>query len=247
MIQHGCAQGLRPELTEPPPLSELPPPALSPASLRCPPPSGEDPRGQGFLSAPIPSPLRPLPRELRPLGPPPPPQAGLSVPLSSHPAGPAPLTLLAASGRSPLSRGIPPPPPRSGLTRHVQDRPRCQVGEEGVSRECHPDHHPGGAGRPGAPLGARPRAGHEVAGMVTLKQLYEIAQVKVQDPGFVVRDTSLEQLVRSLIGTARSLGIEVVRELNAEEYAVFLKEREEELAAAAEAREAEAAAQAKKK
>ncbi|CAI5798052.1 39S ribosomal protein L11, mitochondrial [Podarcis raffonei] len=88
--------------------------------------------------------------------------------------------------------------------------------------------------------------GHEVAGMVTLKHLYEIALVKSQDPNFVLRDTPLEKVVLSLMGTARSLGIKVVKELHAEEYAAFLKEREELLAAQAEAKEAELAAAKKK-
>ncbi|XP_015267427.1 PREDICTED: 39S ribosomal protein L11, mitochondrial [Gekko japonicus] len=89
--------------------------------------------------------------------------------------------------------------------------------------------------------------GHEVAGMVTLKHLYEIALVKSQDPAFVLRDMSLKLVVRSLMGSARSLGIKVVKDLSAEEYAVFLKEREERLAAEAEAKEAELAAAGKKK
>ncbi|XP_060108072.1 large ribosomal subunit protein uL11m [Heteronotia binoei] len=89
--------------------------------------------------------------------------------------------------------------------------------------------------------------GHEVAGMVTLKQLYEIALVKSQDPTFVLNDLPLEKVIYSLMGSARSLGIKVVKDLIAEEYAVFLKEREERLAAEAEAREAELAAAGKKK
>ncbi|XP_054848307.1 39S ribosomal protein L11, mitochondrial [Eublepharis macularius] len=89
--------------------------------------------------------------------------------------------------------------------------------------------------------------GHEVAGMVTLKHLYEIALVKSQDASFVLHNMTLEKVVRSLIGSARSLGIQVVKDLNAEEYAVFLKQREEWLAAEAEANEAELAAAAKKK
>ncbi|KAJ7307463.1 hypothetical protein JRQ81_009484 [Phrynocephalus forsythii] len=87
--------------------------------------------------------------------------------------------------------------------------------------------------------------GLEVAGMVTLKHLYEIALVKSQDPCFVLRDMPLEKVVKSLMGSARSLGIKVVKDLNAEEYAVFLKEREERLAAEAAEREAEAAAKKK--
>ncbi|XP_015687238.1 39S ribosomal protein L11, mitochondrial [Protobothrops mucrosquamatus] len=87
--------------------------------------------------------------------------------------------------------------------------------------------------------------GHEIAGMVTLKHLYEIALVKSQDTSFVIRDWPMETVIRSLIGTAQSLGIKVVKELNAEEYGVFLKEREERLAAEAEARAAERVAKKK--
>uniref|UniRef100_A0A8C5STR1 Large ribosomal subunit protein uL11 n=1 Tax=Laticauda laticaudata TaxID=8630 RepID=A0A8C5STR1_LATLA len=48
------------------------------------------------------------------------------------------------------------------------------------------------------------------AGMVTLKHLYEIALVKSQDYSFVIRDWPLETVIKSLIGTARSIGIKVV-------------------------------------
>lgn len=48
--------------------------------------------------------------------------------------------------------------------------------------------------------------------MVTLKQLYEIALVKSQDPCFVLRDMPLEKVICSLMGSARSLGLKVVRE-----------------------------------
>ncbi|XP_053133194.1 39S ribosomal protein L11, mitochondrial isoform X4 [Hemicordylus capensis] len=78
--------------------------------------------------------------------------------------------------------------------------------------------------------------GHEVAGMVTLKHLYEIALVKSQDPSFVLNDLPLEKVIRSLMGSAKSLGIKVVKDLSAEEYATFLKQREEALAAEAEAK-----------
>ncbi|XP_063172919.1 large ribosomal subunit protein uL11m [Candoia aspera] len=87
--------------------------------------------------------------------------------------------------------------------------------------------------------------GHEVAGMLTLKHLYEIALVKSQDSAFVLRDMPLETVIKTLIGSARSMGIKVVKELNAEEYGVFLKEHEEKLAAEAEARAAERVAKKK--
>lgn len=88
--------------------------------------------------------------------------------------------------------------------------------------------------------------GREVIGMVTLKQLYEIALVKSQDPCFVLRDMLLDKVIRSLMGSARSLGLKVVRDLNSEEYGVFLKQRAETLAAEAEAKAAEQVAAGKK-
>lgn len=54
--------------------------------------------------------------------------------------------------------------------------------------------------------------GHEVAGMLTLKQLYEIALVKSKDESFILRDMPLIEVVKCLYGSARSLGIKVVSE-----------------------------------
>ncbi|KAG9475274.1 large ribosomal subunit protein uL11m isoform X2 [Eleutherodactylus coqui] len=90
------------------------------------------------------------------------------------------------------------------------------------------------------------QTGHEVAGMVTLKQVYEIAVVKSQDEAFILRDMPLIEVVKSIIGSARSLGIKVVRDLSPEDYGKFLEEREVVLKAAAEARLAEAEAAKKK-
>ncbi|XP_075044757.1 large ribosomal subunit protein uL11m [Mixophyes fleayi] len=90
------------------------------------------------------------------------------------------------------------------------------------------------------------QTGHEVAGMVTLKQLYEIAVMKSQDEAFVLRDMPLIEVVKSMIGSARSLGIKVVRDLSAEEYGKFLEERRIVIQAATEARLAEAAITKKK-
>lgn len=73
------------------------------------------------------------------------------------------------------------------------------------------------------------RSGHEKAGMITLKHVYEIALVKGQDEGFQVRDMSMERICRSILGSARSIGIQVVQELDADDYRRFLKEREEKL------------------
>ena len=54
--------------------------------------------------------------------------------------------------------------------------------------------------------------GHEIAGMVSVKAVYEIAQVKALDECFKMRNASLETVVKSIIGLARSLGIKVVNE-----------------------------------
>ncbi|GAB2218477.1 hypothetical protein Droror1_Dr00001701 [Drosera rotundifolia] len=56
------------------------------------------------------------------------------------------------------------------------------------------------------------RAGHLVAGTVTLKHVYEIGKVKGEDGGG--KGVGLESLCRSVIGTARSMGIGVVKELD---------------------------------
>ncbi|XP_056145266.1 39S ribosomal protein L11, mitochondrial [Lampris incognitus] len=79
------------------------------------------------------------------------------------------------------------------------------------------------------------KTGHEVAGMVSVRAVYEIAQVKGQDECFKMRNVSLQNVVRSIIGSARSLGIKIVDDLSAEEYRVFLEQREEKLKADAEA------------
>ncbi|OCT81681.1 39S ribosomal protein L11, mitochondrial [Xenopus laevis] len=90
------------------------------------------------------------------------------------------------------------------------------------------------------------QTGHEIAGMVTLKQLYEIALVKSQDEAFVMRDMQLRDVVKSIMGSAKSLGIKVVKDLTAEEYEKFLEERKLVLQAAADAQAAEVAGSKKK-
>lgn len=66
--------------------------------------------------------------------------------------------------------------------------------------------------------------GKEIGGKITLKHLYEIAEIKIQDPPNAL--LTLEQMCMSLLGTARTCGIEVVRELDAKEYELFLQERQ---------------------
>lgn len=63
----------------------------------------------------------------------------------------------------------------------------------------------------------------EVAGFVTLKHVYEIAVIKQTDENLEFR--SLQDICQMLIMTARSLGIKVVKDLNAEEYQQFLEDR----------------------
>nr|XP_020448839.1 39S ribosomal protein L11, mitochondrial [Monopterus albus] len=77
--------------------------------------------------------------------------------------------------------------------------------------------------------------GHETAGMVSVRAVYEIAQVKAQDECFKIRNASLQTVVKSIIGSARSLGIKIVNDLSADEYKVFLEQREAKLKADAEA------------
>ncbi|XP_017874031.1 PREDICTED: 39S ribosomal protein L11, mitochondrial [Drosophila arizonae] len=65
--------------------------------------------------------------------------------------------------------------------------------------------------------------GREVAGKITLKHLYEIAAIKIQDPPNAM--LTMKQMCEMLIGIARTCGIKVVRDLDPTEYAQFLEER----------------------
>ncbi|XP_064403104.1 large ribosomal subunit protein uL11m-like [Halichondria panicea] len=51
--------------------------------------------------------------------------------------------------------------------------------------------------------------GHQVAGEVSLKHIYEIALVKSKDPVF--DGIALESVCKTVMGSARSLGIRIVR------------------------------------
>ncbi|XP_048663635.1 39S ribosomal protein L11, mitochondrial isoform X1 [Marmota marmota marmota] len=97
----------------------------------------------------------------------------------------------------------------------------------------------------GIEKGAR-QTGKEVAGLVSLKHIYEIARVKAQDDAFALQDVHLSSVVRSIVGSARSLGIRVMKDLSVEELAAFQKERAEFLAAQKEADLAAQAEAAKK-
>ncbi|KAK9695238.1 Ribosomal protein L11, N-terminal domain [Popillia japonica] len=66
--------------------------------------------------------------------------------------------------------------------------------------------------------------GNEIAGKITLKHIYEIAQIKKQDP--TLETKSLVEVCYMMIGVAKSCGIEVVKELDPKEYGEFLIERQ---------------------
>lgn len=51
--------------------------------------------------------------------------------------------------------------------------------------------------------------GHDIVGTVSLRHIYEIAKIKSQDPAFA--GIPLENVCKTIIGSAKSLGIEVVR------------------------------------
>lgn len=56
-----------------------------------------------------------------------------------------------------------------------------------------------------------------------MKHLYEIAQIKLQDPPNAL--LTLEQMCEMLVGVARTCGIKILPELNVDEYKEFLEER----------------------
>ncbi|GAB0100436.1 39S ribosomal protein L11, mitochondrial [Sergentomyia squamirostris] len=65
--------------------------------------------------------------------------------------------------------------------------------------------------------------GREIGGKITLKHVYEIAQIKIQDPPNAL--LTMEQMCNMIVIAARTCGIEVVRNLDPEEYGQFLEER----------------------
>ncbi|KAI8045473.1 39S ribosomal protein L11, mitochondrial [Drosophila gunungcola] len=65
--------------------------------------------------------------------------------------------------------------------------------------------------------------GKEVAGMITLKHLYEIAAIKIQDPPNAL--LTMQQMCEMLISIARTCGIKVVKEIDPASYGEFLEER----------------------
>ncbi|RWS25354.1 39S ribosomal protein L11-like protein [Leptotrombidium deliense] len=65
----------------------------------------------------------------------------------------------------------------------------------------------------------------EIAGMVTVKHIYEIAKIKSQDDEFDC--VPLKQICEEVLRSARSCGIKVVHRLDAAEYSEFLAERKQ--------------------
>jgi large subunit ribosomal protein L11 len=52
------------------------------------------------------------------------------------------------------------------------------------------------------------KPGHEMVGTVSLKHIYEIAKIKATDEN--LKQVSLEGIAKSVLGTARTLGVKVV-------------------------------------
>ncbi|KAF4600876.1 hypothetical protein EYR38_005521 [Pleurotus pulmonarius] len=52
------------------------------------------------------------------------------------------------------------------------------------------------------------RPGHEITGTISLKHVYEIAKIKSTDEH--VKHLSLEAIARTIVGSARSLGVQVI-------------------------------------
>lgn len=65
--------------------------------------------------------------------------------------------------------------------------------------------------------------GKEIAGKISLRHLYEIAAIKLQDPPNAL--LTLEQMTQMLVGVARSCGVEIVKRLDEKEYEQFLEQR----------------------
>lgn len=66
-------------------------------------------------------------------------------------------------------------------------------------------------------------SGGEIVGKISLKHVYEIAKIKSQDREYQIYD--LPEICKKVIGAAKSCGIQVVRDLDPEEYKAFLEER----------------------
>ena len=59
-------------------------------------------------------------------------------------------------------------------------------------------------------------SGQQTAGMLSIKHIYEIAKVKAKDEN--LDGTPMETICNMIVGQCRSVGIKVVKHLDAEEY-----------------------------
>ncbi|XP_064623032.1 large ribosomal subunit protein uL11m-like [Lineus longissimus] len=78
----------------------------------------------------------------------------------------------------------------------------------------------------GAMKGAM-KPSQQVAGKISLKHVYEIAEMKKVDPVFAM--TSMQNICKLIIGQAHCMGIEIVKNIQTEELREFLAARKEEL------------------
>lgn len=76
----------------------------------------------------------------------------------------------------------------------------------------------------GAERGAMEPQNGEIAGKLSLKHIYEIAQVKSKDEWYDC--VPLQKICQEIIDEARYMGFEVVRDLDEHDYGKFLKYRE---------------------
>ena len=69
-----------------------------------------------------------------------------------------------------------------------------------------------------------------IVGKVTHRHVYEIARVKVKQENYKIRNYSMELMCKEVIKECYHLGVKVVKDLDPDEYQVFLedKRREEE-------------------
>ena len=65
------------------------------------------------------------------------------------------------------------------------------------------------------------KEGEGVVGRITLRHVYEIAKVKAADP--TLKNVEMREICMKVIGCARTIGVEVVDEIDPVEYAQFLE------------------------
>ncbi|XP_015782671.1 39S ribosomal protein L11, mitochondrial [Tetranychus urticae] len=67
----------------------------------------------------------------------------------------------------------------------------------------------------------------QVAGMITVKHVYEIAKIKSQDAYY--ENVPMEKIFQEIVVRALQMGVKVVHKLDAKEYAEFLEKRRVEV------------------